>query len=50
MPEELPRLDSPPERWVEHDDLTLTDEEIDAGNLLGRVTDVDDDDDAGIST
>jgi hypothetical protein len=48
--DQLPRLDEPPQRWVEHDDLELTPEEIDEGNRLGRVIDPDDDEDAGLES
>lgn len=45
--EMLPILDSPPKSgvFVDHDDSELTQEEIDLGNALGQVIDVDDDGD-----
>ncbi len=44
----LPELDEPPRGpVVDHDDLELTDDDIDEGNLLSELIDVDDDDDNG---
>jgi hypothetical protein len=51
MPEPiiLPALDSDPEEWgPEHDDLTLTEEEIEAGVLQGERINIDDDEDNGL--
>jgi hypothetical protein len=49
-PHELPALDSDPDHWgPDHDDLTITDDEIAEGNRQGAEIDTDDDDDNGLS-
>lgn len=44
----LPVLDEPPKSgvFIDHDSEPLTEDDIDLGNALGDVIDVDDDDDA----
>ncbi len=44
---ELPVLDSPPKSgiFIDHDDEPLTDDDVDLGNALGAVIDIDDDTD-----
>ena len=50
-PVELPAVDTPPRSgvFVDSDDLGLTPEEREEGNRLGRLIDVDDDFDNGMS-
>jgi hypothetical protein len=45
----LPELDTEPSSgvYIEHDDLTPTEEEIAEGNRMGETIDWDDDDDNG---
>lgn len=49
-PEDLPELDTPPKDGVYRhlEDQELSDQEIAAGNALGAVIDVDDDNDNGL--
>lgn len=46
---ELPELDSPPRSgvFIDHDAEPLTPADVELGNLLGEVIDIDDDDDTG---
>lgn len=48
--DKLPVLDSPPRSgvFVDHDDLVLTSQDIERGNELGDLIDVDDDDNNGL--
>lgn len=45
---QLPNLDTEPDVWgPEHDELSITDEEIRLGNLEGALIDPDEDEDNG---
>jgi hypothetical protein len=46
---ELPQVDNEPAQWLDPELEGLTDDEIAAGTLLGRIIDPDDDTDNGLS-